>query len=75
MEKKYVAVNKRTGLLEAKEFDYELQNREQPQLAQVGRQEPQHGGLPGVLGGGDHPLGLMEHEVSIALRFRTVKKL
>ena len=32
MEKKYVAVNKRTGLLEAKEFDYELQNREQPQL-------------------------------------------
>ena len=32
MEKKYVAVNKRTGLLEAKEFDYELQNREPPQL-------------------------------------------
>lgn len=32
MEKKHVAVNKRTGLLEAKEFDYDLQNVEQPQL-------------------------------------------
>lgn len=32
MEKKSVIKNKRTGLLEAKEFDYELQNVTEPQL-------------------------------------------
>ena len=32
MEKKNVIKNKRTGLLEAKEFDYELQNVSEPQL-------------------------------------------
>ena len=41
---------------------------EEAGFLQVRRQEGEDGGVPGVLGGGDHPRRLVEHEIGIAVR-------
>ena len=42
-------------------------HREKPHPSQMGGQQIQHRGLLGVLGGREHPAGLVEHQVAIPL--------